>query len=70
MTASPRIRLHSAPDLPSFRLAIADCLDWNRSTDLRASMVVVASRAAAGQLRWSLEQRLLAQRAAIVLPPW
>ena len=69
MTASPRIRLFSAPDLPSFRRAIADCLDWNRSWDLRASMVVVASRAAAGQLRWTLEQRLLAQRAALVLPP-
>ncbi len=69
MTASPRIRLFSTPDLPSFRLAIADCLDWNRSWDLRASMVLVASRAAAGQLRWTLEQRLLAQRAAFVLPP-
>ena len=69
MTASPRIRLFSAPDLPSFRRAIADCLDWNRSWDLRASMVLVASRAAAGQLRWTLEQRLLAQREALVLPP-
>ena len=69
MTASPRIRLLNAPDLPSFRLAIADCLDWSRPWDLRASMVVVASRAAAGQLRWTLEQRLLARRAAFVLPP-
>ena len=69
MTASPRIRLFSAPDLPSFRRAIADCLDWNRPWDLRASMVLVASRAAAGQLRWTLEQRLLARRAALVLPP-
>ncbi len=69
MTASPRIRLFSAPDLPSFRRAIADCLDWNRPLDLRGSMVLVASRAAAGQLRWTLEQRLLAQRAAFVLPP-
>ncbi len=69
MTASPRIRLFRAPDLPSFRLAIADCLDWNSFRDLRASMVLVTSRAAAGQLRWTLEQRLLAQRAAFVLPP-
>ena len=69
MTASPRIRLLNAPDLPSFRLAIADCLDWSRPWDLRASMVVVASRAAAGQLRWTLEQRLLARRTAFVLPP-
>ncbi len=69
MTASPRIRLFGAPDLPSFRLAIADCLDWNRSWDLRASMVVVPSRAAAGQLRWTFEQRLLARRAAFVQPP-
>ncbi len=69
MTASPRIRLLNAPDLPSFRLAIADCLYWSRPWDLRASMVVVASRAAAGQLRWTLEQRLLARRTAFLLPP-
>ena len=68
MTASPRIRLFGAPDLPSFRLAIAGCLDWDRSWHLRASMVLVPSLAAAGQLRWTLEQRLLAERAAIALP--
>ena len=68
MTASPRIRLFGAPDLPSFRLAIAGCLDWDRSWQLRASMVLVPSLAAAGQLRWTLEQRLLAERAAIALP--
>ena len=32
-------------------------------------MVLVPSRAAAGQLRWTLEQRLLARRAAFVPPP-
>ena len=69
MTASPRIRLFNAPDLPSFRVVTADCLDWSRPWDLRASLVVVASRAAAGQLRWTLEQRLLARRTAFVLPP-
>ena len=57
-----------APDLPSFRRAIADCLDWDSCGELRASMVVVPSRAAAGQLRWTLEERLLAERSAFALP--
>ncbi len=57
-----------APDLPSFRRAIADCLDWDRCGELRASMVVVPSRAAAVQLRWTLEERLLAERSAFALP--
>ena len=68
MTTSCRTRLFDAPDLPSFRRAIAGCLDWDRSWDLRASMVLVPSRAAAEQLRWTLEQQLLADRAALVLP--
>ena len=68
LTPSPRLRLVGAPDLPSFRRAIADCLDWDRCGELRASMVLVPSRAAAGQLRWTLEERLLAERTAFALP--
>ena len=63
-----RTRLFRTPDLPAFRRAIADCLDWTRSWDLRSSMVLVPSRAAADQLRWTFEQHLLAQRDALVLP--
>ena len=66
--ASRRTRLFAAPDLRAFRRAIADCLDWGSPWNLRASMVLVPSRAAAEQLRWTLEQRLLADRAAVVLP--
>ena len=68
MTTPRRTRLFTTPDLPAFRRAIADCLDWTRSWDLRSSMVLVPSRAAADQLRWTLEQRLLEQQAALVLP--
>ena len=68
MTAPRRIRLFRAADLPAFRRAIADCLDGTGSWDLRSSMVLVPSRAAADQLRWTLEERLLARRTVLVLP--
>ena len=69
MTAPRRTRLFSAPDLPAFRRAIAGCLERDGVWDLRASLVVAPSRAAAGQLRWTLEQRLLAERTAFAPPP-
>ncbi len=68
VTVRPRTRLFGAPDLPAFRRAIADCLDWDGSWDLRSSAVLVPSRAAADQLRWTLEERLLAERTAFVPP--
>ncbi len=68
MTTSRRIRLFDAPDLPSFRRAVAGCLDWDRPWDLREALVLVPSRAAADQLRWTLEQHLLAERSVLVLP--
>ncbi len=69
MTASRRARLFSAPDLPAFRRAIAGRLDPDDPWELRASAVVVPSRAAADQLRWTLEQRRLAEGAAFAPPP-
>ena len=68
MTIPRRTRLFNAPDLPAFRRAIADCFDWDRSWDLRASAVLVPSRAAARQWRWTLERRLLADRTAFAPP--
>ncbi len=60
--------MFSAPDLPAFRRAIADCLDRGGAWDLRSSVVLVPSRAAADQLRWTLEERLRAEGDAFVPP--
>lgn len=68
MITPRRTRLLDAPDLPAFRRAVADCLDWDGPWDLRSSVVIVPSRAAADQLRWTLEQRLLAERTAFAPP--
>ena len=68
VTASRRTRLFNAPDLPAFRRAIADLLDRDDPWALRASLVVAPSRAAADQLRWTLEQRLLAEGDAFAPP--
>ena len=68
MITPRRTRLFSAPDLPAFRRAIAGCLDGGGSWDRRSSVVLVPSRAAADQLRWTLEERLPAEGAAFVPP--
>ena len=61
-------RLYNTPDLPTFQRTIAACLDeatpWNR----RASVVLVPSRAAADQLRWTLERLALERDTAVLLP--
>ncbi len=69
MTASRRTRLFSAPDLPAFRRAIADRLDPGDPWDMRASLVVAPSNAAAEQLRRTLERRLPAEGSAFAPPP-
>ena len=68
MITPRRTRLLDAPDLPAFRRVLADCLDWDGPWDLRSSVVIVPSRAAADQLRWTLEQRLLEERTAFAPP--
>ena len=60
--------MFSAPDLPAFRRAIADCLDRGGAWDLCSSVVLVPSRAAADQLRWTLEEGLRAEGDAFVPP--
>lgn len=61
-------RLYNTPDLPTFQRTIAGCLDgptlWNR----RASVVLVPSRAAADQLRWTLERLAFERDTAVLLP--
>ena len=68
MITPRQIRLYNTPDLPTFQRTIAGCLDgptgWNR----RASVVLVPSRAAADQLRWTLEQLALERDTAVLLP--
>ena len=68
MITPRQTRLYNTPDLPTFQRTIAGCLDgptgWNR----RASVVLVPSRAAADQLRWTLEQLALERDTAVLLP--
>ena len=68
MITPRQIRLYNTPDLPTFQRTIAGCLDgptgWNRL----ASVVLVPSRAAADQLRWTLEQLALERDTAVLLP--
>jgi hypothetical protein len=61
-------RLFDTPDLPTFQRTIADCLAESSAWQLRASVVVVPSRAAADQLRWTLEQLLVSRGPALMLP--
>ena len=61
-------RLFTTPDLPTFQQTIAGCLDGPSWWDRRASVVLVPSRAAADQLRWTLERVLLERSTAVVLP--
>ena len=61
-------RLYNTPDLPTFQRTIAGCLDGSTPWNRRASVVLVPSRAAADQLRWTLE-RLVLERDTAVLPP-
>ena len=68
MITPRQTRLYSTPDLSTFQHTIAGCLDgpsrWNR----RASVVLVPSRAAADQLRWTLERLALERDTAVPLP--
>ena len=61
-------RLFTTPDLPTLQQTIAGCLDGPSWWDRRASVVLVPSRAAADQLRWTLERVLLERNTAVVLP--
>ena len=68
MITPRQTRLYNTPDLLTFQYTIAGCLagptPWNR----RASVVLVPSRAAADQLRWTLERLALERDTAVLLP--
>ena len=68
MITPRQTRLYNTRDLLTFQQTIVGCLvgpsQWNR----RASVVVVPSRAAADQLRWTLERLALEQDTAVLLP--
>ncbi|MSO83153.1 MAG: PD-(D/E)XK nuclease family protein [Acidobacteria bacterium] len=61
-------RLVRAPDLHSFRQATIDLACGGTPFDARDRLVVVPTRAAAAYLLQSIESRLLAADAALVLP--
>ena len=68
MITPRQTRLYATPDLPTFQHTIAGCVDESAPWDRRASIVLVPSRAAADQLRWSLERVTLGRDTALLLP--
>ena len=60
--------LHNTPDLSTFQRTIVGCLGSSTPWDRRASVVLVPSRAAADELRWTLERLTLEQNTAVLLP--
>ena len=68
MITPRQTRLHNTPDLLTFQQTIVGCLDTTTPWDRRASVVLVPSRAAADQLRWTLERLALERNTAVLLP--
>ena len=66
LTTPRKTRVFNVPNLITFQHAIAECLDWTQPWGMRSSVVLVPSRAASNQLRWSLER--LAPNRAMILP--
>lgn len=68
LITSRQTRLFKTPDLATFHRTIATCLGDEAPWARRDTVVLVASRAARQQLRWTLEEGLADTGAAIVLP--
>ena len=68
MITPRQTRLLNVPDLATIQKTIGTCLGdtgpWNR----RSTVVLVPSRGAADQLRWTLEQQTLVAGTALALP--
>ena len=67
LTTPRKTRIFNVPNLITFQHAIAECLECTQPWGMRSSVVLVPSRAASNQLRWSLEQRLAPNRALVLI---
>ena len=68
MITPRQIRLYNTPDLPTFQRTIAGCVGGVTPWDRPALVVLVPSRAAADELRWTLERLVLERDTALLAP--
>ena len=68
MITPRQTRLLNVPDLQTFQRTIGTCLGDAGPWERRSTVVLVPSRGAADQLRWTLEQQTLVDGTALALP--